>query len=159
MKVCKVEYTPALTFEEDIRLQEMIAPKPEGEEEVESDPEDYLMGTIDRIKVKGQVLLSAEVIHDRFVSNKKDMGELTIIKEKKAEIRKRKIVIVDKDAVSEETNEQKEKDEELLDKAREERIDKIKGLKRRGVKLTAEEKKERKNEIKDIKNERKEKKQ
>merc|ERR1711862_450021 len=93
MKVLKVEHTPQLTFDEDIALQKMINPN---REEPESDEEDYALGTTNRIKVKGQVLLSAEAIYEKFVANKQDMGELTIIKEKRAEIRKKKIVLVDK---------------------------------------------------------------
>jgi len=53
MKVLKVEYTPQLTFEEDIAAQNMVNPD---REEPESGDEDYAMGTTNRIKVKGQVL-------------------------------------------------------------------------------------------------------
>jgi len=71
----------------------------------ESDDEDYLMGTTNRIKVKGLPILSAEVIHDKFTSNKAELDGFNIIKEKKAEIRNKKIVLVDKDAKkSEEEN-------------------------------------------------------
>jgi len=140
MKVLKVEYTPQLTYEEDTALQTIMDPN---REEPESDEEDYAMGTTNRIKVKGGVLLSAEMIHDKFVSEKKELAGLNIVKEKRAEIRKKKIVLVDKN--KEETiDTQKEIDDEILKQEREERIEKIKGLKRRGEKLTKEEKKERK---------------
>merc|ERR1712113_179880 len=155
MKVLKVTQTPQLTYEEDLRLQHMIDPD---REEPESDDEDYALGTTNRIKVKGKCMLDAETIHDKFVSEKKELEGLNIVREKKAEIRKKKIVLVDKYKV-EEKDEQKEKDEEILEQEREERIEKIKGLKRRGEKLTKEEKKERKEVLKELKNERREKKQ
>jgi len=56
------------------------------------------MGTTNRIKVKGLPVLSAEVIHDKFTSNKAELEGFNIIKEKRAEIRNKKIVLVDKDA-------------------------------------------------------------
>lgn len=155
MKVLKIEHTPQLAFEEDTALQNMIDPD---RVEPESDDEDYALGTTNRIKVKGKIMLSAEAINDQFIANKKDLSQLNIVKEKKAEIRKKKIVLVDK-YKNEEKDQNKEIDEELLEQEREEKIEKIKGLKRRGEKLTAEEKKERKEVLKELKNERKEKKQ
>jgi len=76
----------------------------------ESDDEDYLMGTINRIKVKGLPVLSAEVIHDKFTSNKAELEGFNIIKEKRAEIRNKKIVLVDKDA---ENAEEENSDDDL----------------------------------------------
>jgi len=125
-------------------------------EDPESEDEDYAMGTTNRIKVKGQPLLAAEVIYDKFVSTKKALEGMNIIKEKKAEIRKKKIVIVNKE--EEKKNSSDAEDEELLDQENSQKIEKIKGLKRRGEKLTAEEKKARKEVLKEIKNERKQKK-
>merc|ERR1712048_1131329 len=98
------------------------------------------------------------MIHDKFVSEKKELSGLNIVREVKAEIRKKKIVLVDKNKV-EVKDEQKEIDDEILQQEREERIEKIKGLKRRGEKLTKEEKQQRKEVLKELKNERREKKQ
>merc|ERR1712151_612241 len=74
----------------------------------ESDDEDYLMGTINRIKVKGLPILSAEVINDKFTSNKAELEGFNIIKEKRAEIRNKKIVLVDKDAEKDQEDDQDE---------------------------------------------------
>jgi len=157
MKVLKYELTPQLKYEEDVRLQEMVNPD---KDEEESDEEDYLMGTTNRIKVKGKVLLSAEAIYDKFVSNKKNLEGLNIIQEKRAEIRNKKIVLVPKENTQKQDKEdQKAIDEELLELEKQDLVEKIKGLKRRGEKLTAEEKKKRKETMKEIKNERKIKKQ
>ena len=122
----------------------------------DSDPEDYALGTTDRCKIKGLPLLSAEQINDRF--ERTDLAGMTIIKERKAEIRKKKIVMIDKDA-AEVVDEDEEADEELLEEARLKKIDEIKALKRRGQQFTSEEKTARKEAIKALKNERKTKKQ
>merc|ERR1712048_315097 len=110
MKVLKFEYTPQLTYEEDTALQNIMDPN---RVEPESDDEDYALGTTNRIKVKGKIMLSAEAIHDQFVANKKDLSQLNIVKEKKAEIRKKKIVLVDKYREPLEKDANKEIDEEL----------------------------------------------
>merc|ERR1739845_282091 len=99
------------------------------------------MGTTNRIKVKGLPMLSAETIHEKFTSNKTTLEGMTIIKEKKAEIRKKKIVVVDKNP---EKKDDEDEDAEILEQERQEKIEKLKSLKRRGEKLTAEEKKSRK---------------
>lgn len=153
MKVQKVvEYEP-LNLGEDLPAQNQI-----DLDRVDpvSDDEDYLMGTIDRIKVKGLPVLSAEVINDKFTSNKAELKGFNIIKEKRAEIRNKKIVLVDKDA---EQDKEDSQDEDLQEEERQAQIDKLKGQKRRGAKLTDEEKKARKDAIKEVKNERKVKKQ
>merc|ERR1712048_622071 len=110
MKVLKFEYTPQLAYEEDTALQNIMDPN---RVEPESDDEDYALGTTNRIKVKGKIMLSAEAIHDKFVSDKKDLNGFNIVKEKKAEIRKKKIVLVDKYREPLEKDANKEIDEEL----------------------------------------------
>jgi hypothetical protein len=105
MKVQKVvEYAP-LKLEEDLPAQNQIDLD---RVDPESDDEDYLMGTTDRIKVKGLPMLSAEVINDKFTSNKAELQGFNIIKEKRAEIRNKKIVLVDKDAVQDKEDSQDE---------------------------------------------------
>jgi len=95
MKVVKIVEYACLELGEDLPAQNQI-----DLERVDpvSDDEDYLMGTIDRIKVKGLPVLSAEIIADRFTSTKAELNGFNIIKEKRAEIRNKKIVILDKDA-------------------------------------------------------------
>jgi len=95
MKVHKMQPYVPLDLEEDKPAQNQINVD---RVDPESDDEDYLMGTINRIKVKGLPILSAEVIHDKFTSNKAELEGFNIIKEKRAEIRNKKIVLVDKDA-------------------------------------------------------------
>lgn len=153
MKVQKVVAYEPLKLEEDLAAQNQIDLD---RVDPESDEEDYLMGTTNRIKVKGLPMLSAEVINDKFTSNKAELQGFNIIKEKRAEIRNKKIVLVDKDA---EQDKEDNQDEDLQEEERQAQIEKLKGQKRRGAKLTAEEKKARKDAIKEVKNERKVKKQ
>jgi len=87
MKVHKMQPYAPLKLEEDVPAQNQIDVN---RVDPESDDEDYLMGTINRIKVKGLPILSAEVIHDKFTSNKAELEGFNIIKEKRAEIRNKK---------------------------------------------------------------------
>jgi len=156
MKVWKVPHPPAIPYEEDHLAQKrMDIDKQEKLED--SDPEDYHMGTTDRMKVKGTPMLSAEQITDKY--QKVNLNGLTIIKEKKAEIRKKKIVMLYKDVDAETVNAEEAEAEELLEAERLEKIDRIKGLKRRGQEFTSEQKKARKDAIKELKGERKTKKE
>jgi len=107
MKVHKMQPYVPLKLEEDAAARNQIDVE---RVDPESDDEDYLMGTTNRIKVKGLPILSAEVIHDKFTSNKAELEGFNIIKEKRAEIRNKKIVLVDKDA---EKDQESDQDEEL----------------------------------------------
>lgn len=153
MKVFKIIRPDMIPFEEDVAMQESLTYV----KEESSDDEDYTMGTKIRIKVKGEALLSAEMMTVNFA--KQEVNDLNILKEKKAVMRKKKIFLVDKVTRIMEERKQKEIDEELLENARLEEIQRIKNLRRRGKTLTEEEKLERKKAVKDIKQERKEKKQ
>jgi len=105
MKVHKMQPHVPLKLEEDVPAQNQI-----DLDRVDpvSDDEDYLMGTINRIKVKGLPILSAEVIHDKFTSNKAELEGFNIVKEKRAEIRNKKIVLVDKNVEEDKEDDQDE---------------------------------------------------
>lgn len=121
MKVQKLQEYAPLEFEEDGPAQHQVDVD---RVDPESDDEDYLMGTTNRIKVKGLPVLSAEVIHDKFTSNKAELEGFNIIKEKRAEIRNKKIVLVDKDA---ENAKEENSDDDLQEEERQAKI-KIKRL-------------------------------
>ena len=155
MKVLKIIRPDMIPYEEDIALQEALIDKED--DGLDSDPEDYCIGTKVHMKIKGQPLLTSEAIEMQF--GEKTLDGMTVIKEKKAVIRKRKICLVDKDEEEQIDKNKKDQNEELEEEERLGEIEKIKGLKRRGLDLTAEQKAERKKAVKDLKNAKKEKKQ